>query len=73
MCVCGCVCVCVCVCHRFIQRPEYLSLNSRFVFREGRTKGIGIIIGKRMHFVNNACLSPRLSHPRKAGYWYYHR
>jgi hypothetical protein len=29
----------------FIQRPEYLTLNSRFVFREGRTKGIGIIIG----------------------------
>lgn len=28
----------------FLQRPEYLSLGSRFVFREGRTKGIGVII-----------------------------
>jgi hypothetical protein len=31
--------------HRFIQRPEYVTLNTRFVFREGRTKGIGIVIG----------------------------
>lgn len=34
-----------CVRFRFIQRPEYMTLNTRFVFREGRTKGIGIIIG----------------------------
>ncbi|CAD7702796.1 unnamed protein product [Ostreobium quekettii] len=30
---------------RFLQRPEYLTPGSRFVFREGRTKGIGVIIG----------------------------
>ena len=24
---------------RFLQRPEYLAIGSRFVFREGRTKG----------------------------------
>mmetsp|Transcript_6842 Transcript_6842/g.11648 ORF Transcript_6842/g.11648 Transcript_6842/m.11648 type:complete len:619 (-) Transcript_6842:561-2417(-) len=34
-----------CVKFRFIQRPEYMTLGCRFVFREGRTKGIGIVIG----------------------------
>ena len=29
---------------RFLQRPEYLVQGTRFVFREGRTKGIGIVI-----------------------------
>lgn len=33
-----------CVRFRFIQRPEYITANSRFVFREGRTKGIGIVL-----------------------------
>lgn len=33
---------------RFMQRPEYVPLNSRFVFREGRTKGIGIVIGTQV-------------------------
>eukprot|EP00873_Tetraselmis_striata_P001174 jgi/Tetstr1/421438/TSEL_012387.t1 len=28
---------------RFLQRPEYLNAGSRFVFREGKTKGIGVI------------------------------
>ncbi len=30
---------------RFLQRPEYLTPGARFVFREGRTKGIGVIVG----------------------------
>ncbi|KAK9810862.1 hypothetical protein WJX73_003019 [Symbiochloris irregularis] len=30
---------------RFLQRPEFLTLGTRFVFREGRTKGIGVIAG----------------------------
>eukprot|EP00892_Ulva_mutabilis_P003978 jgi/Ulvmu1/1952/UM012_0113.1 len=30
---------------RFLQHPEYLSAGTRFVFREGRTKGIGIVVG----------------------------
>ena len=30
---------------RFLQHPEYLTNGSRFVFREGRTKGIGMIVG----------------------------
>mmetsp|Transcript_39503 Transcript_39503/g.87887 ORF Transcript_39503/g.87887 Transcript_39503/m.87887 type:complete len:658 (-) Transcript_39503:428-2401(-) len=33
-----------CVRFRFIQRPEYLVANTRFVFREGKTKGIGIVM-----------------------------
>ncbi|GIL71540.1 hypothetical protein Vretifemale_1902 [Volvox reticuliferus] len=34
-----------CVRFRFIQRPEYVTPGTRFVFREGRTKGIGIVVG----------------------------
>jgi len=29
---------------RFMNHPEYLVPGSRFVFREGRTKGIGVIV-----------------------------
>lgn len=34
-----------CVRFRFMQHPEYLTVGSRFVFREGRTKGIGVVVG----------------------------
>eukprot|EP01026_Neomeris_dumetosa_P083875 TRINITY_DN9778_c0_g1_i8.p1 TRINITY_DN9778_c0_g1~~TRINITY_DN9778_c0_g1_i8.p1 ORF type:complete len:582 (-),score=67.91 TRINITY_DN9778_c0_g1_i8:226-1971(-) len=34
-----------CVRFRFMQRPEYICIGNRFVFREGRTKGIGKVIG----------------------------
>lgn len=34
-----------CVRFRFLQRPEYLTAGTRFVFREGRTKGIGMVMG----------------------------
>lgn len=34
-----------CVRFRFLQRPEYITPNTRFVFREGRTKGIGVVVG----------------------------
>lgn len=30
---------------RFLQHPEYVNTGTRFVFREGRTKGIGVIVG----------------------------
>ena len=30
---------------RFMQHPEYLTIGTRFVFREGRTKGIGVVAG----------------------------
>lgn len=28
---------------RFVQRPEYLVPGDRLLFREGRTKGLGIV------------------------------
>ncbi|PCG95697.1 Translation elongation/initiation factor/Ribosomal, beta-barrel [Penicillium occitanis (nom. inval.)] len=31
------------VAFRFIQRPEFLSVGDRVLFREGRTKGLGIV------------------------------
>ncbi|KAI1996517.1 hypothetical protein LOZ54_000155 [Ophidiomyces ophidiicola] len=31
------------VAFRFIQRPEFLSIGDRILFREGRTKGLGIV------------------------------
>ncbi|KAI9829532.1 MAG: hypothetical protein M1826_005576 [Phylliscum demangeonii] len=33
------------VAFRFVQRPEYLALGDRLLFREGRTKGLGIVCG----------------------------
>lgn len=27
----------------FVQRPEYLAVGDRILFREGRTKGLGIV------------------------------
>lgn len=39
-------CCCrACVRFRFLQRPEYVTAGTRFVFREGRTKGIGVVVG----------------------------
>jgi GTPase len=29
---------------RFMQRPEYVRPGDRFIFREGRTKGIGMVL-----------------------------
>ncbi|KAI9816758.1 MAG: hypothetical protein M1827_001403 [Pycnora praestabilis] len=31
------------VAFRFVQRPEYLAIGDRLLFREGRTKGLGIV------------------------------
>ena len=31
------------VAFRFMQRPEFLSIGDRILFREGRTKGLGIV------------------------------
>ena len=28
---------------RFVQRPEWLAVGERILFREGRTKGLGIV------------------------------
>src|SRR5690349_21591108 len=32
------------VAFRFVQRPEYLAKGDRILFREGRTKGLGIVL-----------------------------
>jgi hypothetical protein len=32
---------------RFLQRPEYVTGGTRFVFREGRTKGIGVVLNNQ--------------------------
>ena len=29
---------------RFKQRPEYVTMGTRFIFREGRTKGVGVVV-----------------------------
>jgi len=31
------------VAFRFVQRPEYLCVGEKILFREGRTKGLGIV------------------------------
>ena len=31
------------VAFHFVQRPEYLAVGDRLLFREGRTKGLGIV------------------------------
>ena len=31
------------VAFKFVQRPEYLAVGDRILFREGRTKGLGIV------------------------------
>ena len=33
------------VAFRFVQRPEYLAIGDKILFREGRTKGLGIVKG----------------------------
>ncbi|PSC69725.1 GTP-binding 1 [Micractinium conductrix] len=37
-----------CVRFRFLNHPEFLTPGTRFVFREGRTKGIGVVVGTAM-------------------------
>ncbi|KAK3166817.1 hypothetical protein OEA41_009942 [Lepraria neglecta] len=44
------------VAFRFVQRPEYLSVGDRILFREGRTKGLGIV--KELGYNKDKPLSP---------------
>jgi GTPase len=46
------------VAFRFVQRPEYLTAGDRILFREGRTKGLGIV--KRVGYDSNHPLNPEL-------------
>ena len=45
------------VAFRFVQRPEYLAPGDRLLFREGRTKGLGIV--KSVGYDPANPLSPR--------------
>ncbi|KAI1317564.1 P-loop containing nucleoside triphosphate hydrolase protein [Xylariaceae sp. FL0255] len=45
------------VAFRFVQRPEYLAPGDRLLFREGRTKGLGIV--KSVGYDPNHPLRPR--------------
>ncbi|KAF1962090.1 hypothetical protein CC80DRAFT_399805 [Byssothecium circinans] len=44
------------VAFRFVQRPEYLTVGDRILFREGRTKGLGIV--KRVGYDPKQPLNP---------------
>ena len=44
------------VAFRFVQRPEYLAVGERILFREGRTKGLGIV--KAVGFDKDKPLNP---------------
>ncbi|CAN9202956.1 unnamed protein product [Alternaria alternata] len=46
------------VAFRFVQRPEYLTVGDRILFREGRTKGLGIV--KRVGYDPKHPLNPEL-------------
>ncbi|EAS28112.2 GTP binding protein [Coccidioides immitis RS] len=49
------------VAFRFIQRPEFLSVGDRILFREGRTKGLGIV--KAVGYDPKNPLNPNLMKP----------
>ncbi|KAK1809486.1 hypothetical protein LTR12_016169 [Friedmanniomyces endolithicus] len=50
------------VAFRFVQRPEFLAVGDRILFREGRTKGLGIVKG-----VGYDAGKPLNPHPEKRG------
>ena len=47
------------VAFRFVQRPEYLVVGDRILFREGRTKGLGIV--KAVGYDPKKPLNPELA------------
>ena len=52
------------VAFRFVQRPEYLAVGDRILFREGRTKGLGIV--KQVGFAEGS-LKPQGAASNAAG------
>nr|OQO26253.1 hypothetical protein B0A51_07147 [Rachicladosporium sp. CCFEE 5018] len=52
------------VAFRFVQRPEYLAVGDRILFREGRTKGLGIV--KEVGYDPNKPLNPEAAKERAA-------
>ncbi|KAL8908150.1 MAG: hypothetical protein Q9207_000973 [Kuettlingeria erythrocarpa] len=54
------------VAFRFVQRPEYLAAGDRILFREGRTKGLGIV--KSVGYDSARPLNPEVTdEPRTTG------
>ncbi|KAJ2402976.1 hypothetical protein GGI23_000315 [Coemansia sp. RSA 2559] len=51
---------------QFIRHPESLALNSRLIFREGRTKGVGKVIRILSKDEEAALSAPRASKAKKA-------
>lgn len=51
------------VAFRFVQRPEYLAVGDRILFREGRTKGLGIV--KSLGYDAEKPLNPELKKERE--------
>lgn len=51
------------VAFRFVQRPEFLAVGDRILFREGRTKGLGIVksLGYEAGSLSNQNAAPALS------------
>ncbi|KAH6625456.1 P-loop containing nucleoside triphosphate hydrolase protein [Boeremia exigua] len=52
------------VAFRFVQRPEYLTVGDRILFREGRTKGLGIV--KQVGYDPKKPLNPELQKEQQA-------
>ncbi|KAF2197638.1 hypothetical protein GQ43DRAFT_451557 [Delitschia confertaspora ATCC 74209] len=53
------------VAFRFVQRPEYLTVGDRILFREGRTKGLGIV--KSLGYDREKPLNPEGKEKEKEG------
>lgn len=53
------------VAFRFVQRPEYLAPGDRLLFREGRTKGLGIV--KSVGYDPSKPLMPKQSEEGSVG------
>ncbi|KAF1983964.1 putative GTP binding protein [Aulographum hederae CBS 113979] len=51
------------VAFRFCQRPEYLAIGDRILFREGRTKGLGIV--KSVGYDKTKPLNPEAAKERE--------
>lgn len=52
------------VAFRFVQRPEFLAVGDRILFREGRTKGLGIV--KQVGYDPSKPLNPNASTEEKS-------
>ncbi|KAK5167800.1 uncharacterized protein LTR77_007499 [Saxophila tyrrhenica] len=51
------------VAFRFVQRPEFLAIGDRILFREGRTKGLGIV--KQVGYDSSKPLNPEAAKERE--------